>query len=96
MTKDLEKYFTGIGEVSGFKFRQIRSTSAGFIYEVINDNKIYYEVFKKVLVAVCLNFEKRVYSEKDYKIIYPKAKDFGLWAWTYNDALDAYDKLESI
>ncbi|BBI90598.1 hypothetical protein HYO65_gp206 [Tenacibaculum phage PTm1] len=92
----LQKEFTGIGsEVRGFKFKQVRESDLGYIYEVDSGTTKYFEVFKKKTVAVCLNFEQRIFSETDFKETYPKASEFGYTAWTYDKLQRAVEKLET-
>ena len=91
----LEKEFVGIGEVKGFKFKQIDSTPLGYIYLVDTGNSIHYEVFKRVNSPVCIDFKKRLYSENDYKETYPKSNSFGITAWSCNKLLKAANRLES-
>lgn len=82
--KQLKKQFTGRGEVKGFKFTQIRCTNRAFLYEVVIDDSIYYEVFKKT-------------ENKHFNCIsYPSANYFGIWAWTYfsfDKAINKYNQL---
>lgn len=95
--KELEKDFIGGAEVSGFKFHQIASSEYGFLYEVlVEDELCHYEVFLKKLVPLCLNFEERIYSETEFKEIYPKGKDFGTWAWTLTDYPSALNKFNTL
>jgi hypothetical protein len=84
MIQKLETEFIGTGEVKGFNFTQIERCAVGFIYEVENECKKHYEVFEHRKTPVCIDFEKRLYSEIDFKERYPKSNDFGAWAWTFN------------
>ncbi|MDX9882590.1 MAG: hypothetical protein RBS73_11030 [Prolixibacteraceae bacterium] len=82
----LEKEFIGRGEVSGFKFTQIKATNSAFLYKVESSGVIYYEVFKK---------RKNV---RFGNVSYPTSKAFGKWAWTYRDidkAIKKFDQLNS-
>ena len=89
----LENEFIGRGDVKGFKFRKIKSTQHANLYEVNSgDSNVHYEVFLTKSSPVCIDFEKRIYSETEFKQIYPKSKDFGAWAWTYNDIEKANKK----
>jgi|TARA_R110000796_G_scaffold193473_1_gene309980 hypothetical protein len=80
MIKSLEKRFTSQTFVRTF----LKQTESGFIYEVTGDGKTWYEVFKLKLAPICLDFEKRTYSDTDFKVKYPKDNDFGIWAWCCN------------
>jgi len=95
MTKLLEKQFTGIGEVRNFNFLQVYSNDLAYIYKV-GDKDAYFEVFERKTTPVCINFKKRIYSETDFKEIYPKAKDFGIWAFTYDNYNEALKKLQNL
>ena len=64
---------------------QIRKLDNAYMYRVIGpDFPPVYEVFERRAVAVCIDFENRVYSQTDKKEIYPKSNDFGKWAYSYN------------
>ena len=96
-TKELEFNFSGIGEVKGFEFTQIDKTVLAYAYEV-NDNEgnMHFEVFKRKLTALCIDFEKKQYSETDFKVKYPRSNDFGIWAWTFTSKFKALLKLKEI
>lgn len=67
-----------------FTYKKVKSTSQGSIFSAHNsdDGRLYgYEVFKRKLTPICIDFEKRVFSETDFKVRYPKTNDFGVWAW---------------
>lgn len=68
--KELDIKFTGRGEVRGAIFTQIAANEKGFIYEVLNGDRHYYEVFK------------RKENTQFNCISYPSSKAFGNWAWT--------------
>lgn len=95
MTKLLEKQFTGIGEVRNFNFLQVYSNDLAYIYKV-GDKDVYFEVFERKTTPICIDFKKRIYSETDFKEIYPKAKDFGMWAFTYDNYKDALKRLKNL
>jgi len=97
MTELLEKEFTGGGEVKEFKFRQIGSSELAYCYEVkLFDVPHHYEVFLKKNSPVCIDFEKRLYSETEFKESYPKANSFGITAWSFMDKQEAREKLIEI
>ena len=97
MIKKLEIEFEGTGEVKGFKFKQIASSDNAFLYEVTPpDAKSHFEVFTRKTTLLCVDFENRVYSETDFKVIYPKVNDFGVWAWCISDREKAFDKLREV
>lgn len=79
--KCLDKEFIGTGEVSGLIYRQIHSSTSAYLYEVSRDGIIVcFEVFERKNSPICIDFEKRIYSETEFKETYPKSKDFGVWA----------------
>lgn len=86
----LEKEFEGTGDVKGFKFRQIEEREEGFIYRIDDDH---YEVFKREITAKCIDFQKKIFSETDFKVKYPKTNDFGKWAHTTKSLEKAYEIL---
>jgi hypothetical protein len=49
-------------------------------------------VFEVKTTPICLDFANRVYSEDEVKVVYPKAKDFGVWAWSFNSLESAIKK----
>lgn len=82
--KELKEYFTGIGQVKGYVFNQIKATKYGFLYEVKEKDIIHYEVFKRK--------ENTMYN----CISYPTNKAFGKWAWTCGTLERAYEILKEI
>jgi hypothetical protein len=95
--KELEKEFIGSGEVEGFKFRQIKTSPYGYVYEISNgDGKQHYETFERkeskkserVIQGRAIQYEAR--------IRYPKSGDFGLWAWCYRDKEKAIQKFDEL
>lgn len=98
----LPEEFVGIGEVRGFKFTLLEVGDCAFLYQVqgMTDEgqpgKIWYEVFKAKSNPVCIDFEKRIYSETEFKMAYPKANAFGVWAWSFNDEQKAWDKFDDL
>ena len=97
MIKELETNFEGTGEVKGFKFNQIKSGEHAFLYEVTPpDANTHFEVFVRKNAPLCIDFENRIYSETDFKVMYPKSKDFGIWAWCIADREKAFLKFNSI
>jgi len=93
----IENQFRGSGEVKGFEFIKIASVHGGYCYEVVtSEGNIHYEVFRAKNVPLCVDFENRIYSETEFKEIYPKSKDFGVWAWTYSSKEKALAKLATL
>lgn len=85
MITELDSIIEGKGEVKGIVFHQMRKHSDFYIYKAVNENSVYYECFERRKVAVCIDFQKRIYSETEFKEVYPKAKDFGVWAFSTPD-----------
>lgn len=92
----LPQMFEGKGEVKGYNFLQIDSNENGYLYKVYNEYEQHFEVIKKISSPVCINFEKRIYSETEFKETYPKANSFGISGWTYNNLIKASEKLQSL
>jgi hypothetical protein len=82
--QQLPETFIGVGEVKGFAFERVFSNSNAYIYRVTSHkgSKPYYEVFKRKDTPLCIDFKKRIYSDTEFKEIYPKSNAFGVWAWT--------------
>ena len=93
--KELPFQFTGIGEVKEIEFIQITGGEFAYIYKVFNGNP-YFEVFERKNSPVCIDFTKRIYSETEFKETYPKSKSFGVWAWTFSNIEDAFEKYNQI
>lgn len=88
--------FTGTGEVKGFEFVKLKESDKGFLYQVTSDGNVYYEIFKAKKSPLCIDFEKKLFSNTHFKYRYPKAKDFGHWAWTTKFIKQAEEKFEEI
>ena len=93
MLQKLESQFTGKGEVKGFNFQKVYENEKGYVYKVHSQESEYFEAFLKKSTALCINFEKREYSENEFKEIYPKSKDFEVWAWTVGSLEDGVNKI---
>jgi len=96
MKYELEEHFIGTGEVKGFEFSMVKRNEAAAIFSSIQGNKTQYEVFKRRYGAVCIDYKNHIYSETDLKEGYPKAKEFGLTAWTYftlEEAIKRYTEI---
>lgn len=77
--KELPKEFKGIGEVRGFEFRRLSFDGFAYLYEVFDGTRTYYEVF-----------ERRINPQYNC-VRYPRAKAFGIWAFTCYDLAKAND-----
>lgn len=81
--QQLPRRFNGKGEVKDFSFKRVHHDNDFIAYEVIGNGKErHFELFKRKLSPVCIDFENRTYSETDFKERYPKSTAFGKWAWT--------------
>jgi len=82
--KQLEKKFTGKGEVKGFSFTQLKNNGKAYIYEVADGSFKHYEVFKHK-------------ENTQFKCIsYPRSKSFGIWAFsvsTFERANEIFEEL---
>jgi len=97
MVEKLEKEFIGGGEVKEFKFRQIGNSKLAYCYEVaLFEEPHHWEVFLAKNSPVCIDFDKREYSEVDFKESYPKGNAFGISAWSFMDKQKARDKFMEI
>ena len=92
----LELNFTGSGEVEGMAFESFYISLNAYMYKVTDDGNERFEVFERRKTPVCIDFEKRIYSETEFKEIYPKSRDFGVWAWTFSDKEKALNKFMEI
>ena len=57
----------------------------------------HYEIIKKRVVPKCLNFEQKLFSETEFKEVYPKAEAFGkegFTATTLEKAFEIFENLE--
>jgi len=81
MIKKLNNRIEGTGDVKGFIFTKEFENDKGYVFKVDTGSSKHYEVFYKKTAPICLDFQNRIYSENEKKEIYPKAKDFGVWAW---------------
>ena len=96
MIKELDYTFTGKGEVKGFTFNQLHKCKNAYLYEVTDGINTHYELFRRKISAKCIDFDRKIYSETDFKEIYPKSKDFGKWAWCYSDIKKAIEKFTEL
>lgn len=96
MLIELEKEFIGTGEVKDFVFRQVHKTPIHYIYEVNFGETIHYEVIERRNSPVCIDFNKKMFSEEDRKEIYPRSNTFGKNAWTAKSFDDAIEKISKL
>lgn len=94
---ELENSFTGIGEVKGFEFTKVAETDIGYVYCVRTSEKSnHYEVFKKRKTPICIDFENKIYSETEFKEVYPNSKKFGISAWSVKNYETALERLNGL
>jgi hypothetical protein len=91
----LEKEFIGKGEVKNINFLQLYSNENAYLYKACI-HSYYFEVFERKNVPICKDFENDIYSDTEFKEIYPKTKDFGKWAWTFVSLSKALKKLNEL
>lgn len=97
MEKELPDNFIGVGEVKGFNFTKLHYNGNGYLYEVRPiEGNAHYEVFERKTSPICVDFEKRIYSETDSQVRYPKSQDFGVWAWCITNYQIAVTKFYSL
>ena len=97
MKKLLDYTFEGTGDMKGFIFTRITSTDTAYLYEVTSsEGNVHYEVFKRIIVPICVDFKNRVYSDVHTKETYPKTKDFGVLAWNYKLIKSAVEKIKTL
>lgn len=86
--------FIGTGEVKGFKFVKTHNNGLkGSLFEVNTGSSIHYEVVKTIYSPKCIDFENRIYSENEFKEVYPKSSRFGIDAWSFYTFDTAFKKL---
>ena len=95
MITKLKDKIEGSGEVSGFIFTKEFENDKGYVFKSSSDGFYHYEAFLRKSVPICIDFKNRVYSEVDFRELYPKAKDFGVWAWTVKILERGIEKLNS-
>lgn len=95
----LPENFIGTGEVKGHIFDRVESGNRCYVYHVETpEGKTYYEVVMRTKTPVCIDFEKRIYSETDFKETYPKSRWWGTLAWTHltiEAAMERFNRIES-
>ena len=96
-TITLQAQFIGRGEVKGFEFQKIGEWDAVFMYKVTSsEGIIHFEVFRAKLVPLCIDYAKKIFSSSKSKYVYPKARSFGVSAWTFNIEEMAVNKFNEL
>ena len=81
----------------GLTYRHVEETHVAMMYQVTYEDWFEcYEVFKKKLTPLLVDFATRTYSDTEFKYKYPSDEDFGYWAWTYRTQEQAQKKLLEI
>lgn len=93
MITKLENRIEGKGEVKGFVFTKEFENDNGYVYKVDTGNGNHFEAFYRKETPICIDFENRIYSETDKKEVYPKSKDFGVWAWSVGSLEKGIERL---
>lgn len=95
--KTLSEQFEGTGEVRGTDFKRLQKSDTMFMYELTEreTGQKRYEVFEirqqKASEAVLCGKTIK-YEEKE---LYPKSKDFGIWAWCFTSYEKALKKFNN-
>ena len=95
-TELLPDFFSGTGEVKGFDFIKVSKYPNCYIYLItdMENGSQHYEVIKRIVVNK-FDFATNT-AIPETKETYPKAKDFGTKAWTYNNLKDCYPKVNEL
>lgn len=91
--------FEGGGEMKGYKYKKIENNTYAYIFEVKNiedEDIVFYEVIKRRIVPLCIDFNNRIYSETEYKEVYPNANKFGDEGFIYKSLEKAINKFNKI
>jgi hypothetical protein len=81
--ENLPDEFIGRGSTKKFIFTKFKDTDEAAIFKVSTGNGTYhFEVFKKQIAPLCVDFANHVYSDTNFKYTYPTDNAFGKWAWT--------------
>lgn len=101
MKKTIDKLplkFEGVGKQKGYDFEKIKESDKAYLYRKTSGVRNIFEVFYKKEVAKCLDFDKRIYSETEFKEVYPNENHFGKWAWcvmSYEKALERFNNINN-
>ena len=95
-TITLPNSFLGEGEVKDFRFTRARYGKKSYVYKVVSDGGVWYEVIKRYATPIVVDFKKKIMSTDTIKERYPKAKDFGTKGWTYKSIKEALTKFRAL
>ena len=96
---ELPDEFDGRAQQSGWKFRKIRQTDYGYVYEKSSDDvsHTYYEVFsRKTRPQQERTFPNGTNKVWPASVVYPGDNAFGDWAWCCGSLDRALEILESL
>lgn len=96
MVNKLPDTFTGTGPVKGFVFNKEYEDEDFYVYRVSAHGTTHYELFKKKMSGICINFEKRIFSDTEFKHLLPYPEAFGQWAWTKHSIEDCMEKIKEL
>jgi|JI7StandDraft_1071085.scaffolds.fasta_scaffold38991_4 hypothetical protein len=89
--------FEGTGEVKGFLFTQLENYEHCYLYSIVSEGeKPHFEVIRKQITPLCIDFKKRIYSDTEFKEFYPKSNQFGITAWACSTLSSAQAKASEI
>lgn len=89
IVKKLEKKF----EAGSYEYTQMESSENGYMYMKYGAT-ISYEVFELKTTPICLNLDEKIFSETEFKEIYPKSNM--VWKWTFIDYEKAKAKFNEL
>lgn len=90
MVTKLADTIEGRGETKGYTYTKVFENDKGYVYKA---GENHFEAFYKRESKVCIDFDKKIFSETDTKEIYPKSNAFGVWAWTVRSLDNGIEKL---
>lgn len=94
----LPETFEGKSEVKGYSFKKVDENNLMYVYEAKNEltSNTHFEVFYKKTTPILIDFKKRLYSDTEFKEIYPKSNNFGVWAWTTHNKQKAKELMDKL
>jgi hypothetical protein len=95
---ELQKEFTGTGEVRGFEFKQIDASDNAFLYEVYcpDIDEKHYETFKRKESKDNTSMISGIEVFFAAKVKYPSSADFSKFAFSYRDKNKAIEKFNEL
>lgn len=93
----LPSVFIGGGEVKNFTFTKVLSSDKAYVFKVeTSDGSTHYETIKRLVTPVCVDFEKKIFSETEFKEYYPKSSSFGINGWCFRTLDSAINKFKKL